>query len=94
MGLFGERHGFIMVEKDVTTVLSVINRNSTFIDNIIMDYGIGNCSWADTPDMWFVNFVCIDKTYGKIISELSQIGRIKPIARPNKKIVDLYFEKY
>lgn len=85
--LFKKYRSFIMSEKDVTTVLDVINSQSF---NAIS--GVGNCGWANTPDMWFVHFYARDKKYGEIMRKLLALGTIRPDVRP-KGQVDLIFER-
>lgn len=82
-----KQHEFLMEEKDVTTVLEVINKHRKYFDT-----KIGNCGWAEEPSKWFVLVDLRDRDYGKIIEELNKIGTFKLDVRP-KGQVDLFFER-
>jgi len=87
MSIFKKRREFIVDESLVTTLVRDINRRCE-----IFDYTIGNCGWADEPTSWFVSFYADNKTYGKIVKSLMNIGEFKKVRRPRRK-TDLYFVK-
>ena len=78
---------FIVEEKDVTSVLTVVNREAKFIS-----YHIGNCGWANHPNKWFITFYATDKKYGRIMKGLTENGKFTVDVRPGGQ-VDLWFEK-
>jgi hypothetical protein len=80
-------HEFIIEEKDVTTVLAVINNHRKSFET-----ELGNCGWAEEPSKWFIMVYLRDKDYGKVIEELNKIGTFKLDVRP-KGQVDLCFER-
>lgn len=73
-------------ERNITTVLDVINRNCRIASN----RRAGNCRWAEDTTRWFVIFNTNSKRYSNIIKELQTIGEIKVSVRGNN--VDLVFE--
>lgn len=80
----------IMEEKDVTTVLSAINRHQGYFSN---DYKIvKNCGWAKDPDKWVVKFNASEKEWGLIATDLSKLGEITVKVKPGGT-TDLYFKK-
>lgn len=85
--MFKKNYDFIMREKDVTTVLSVINKH----DLHALD-GVGNCGWADEPDMWYIAFCTTEGKYRKIVKDLKAIGEFKADVGPRGQI-DLMFVK-
>lgn len=86
LNIFKKQREFIVEEKDVTTVLNVVNREMwTF------DYRIGNCGWADETTKWFIIFDMNDKHYGNVINDLNDIGAFRLSIRPSGQ-VDLYYE--
>lgn len=82
-----KRREFIVEEKDVTTIISIVGREAN-----CFGYGIGNCGWADYPNRWFVSFYATDHKYGKIMKSLTEIGKFTVDTRPGGQ-VDLWFEK-
>lgn len=64
----------IVEEKDVTTVMAVINRHHSFFSNKKMT--TGNCGWKDQPDKWYIYFYASGKEWGSIVGELSTLGNI------------------
>ena len=81
------RSEFFMDEKDVTTVVAVINRHTRYAR-----CRIGNCGWADESTKWFVMFDCTDKVHRDIVKDLTKIGRFKLDVRPGGQM-DLCFER-
>ncbi len=79
---------FILEEKDVTTVLEVINSNYKTAPRL----SVGNCGWADDPTKWFIIFNANDKIYGKVVKSLKEIGELKLDVRPGGQ-VDVCFER-
>lgn len=73
-------------EKNITTVLDVVNRHCRITSN----RRAGNCHWAGDPTRWFVMFNTNDKRYAEIIKDLQKIGQINISVRGNN--VDLVFE--
>lgn len=69
-----KKRDLIVEEKDVTTVLSVINNHQGFFSN--NNKNTGNCGWKDAPTKWYVRFYASDRQWGRIAGELSKIGRI------------------
>lgn len=80
MSIFTKTREFLMDEKDVTTVLSVINRHRTGLDSII---SVANCGWANEPTTWFVLFETSEKRYRKIVNDLKEIGELYVDVRPS-----------
>lgn len=77
---------FIVDEKDVTTILDIINRKRRQFD-----YQVGSCGWSDDTAQWFIMFHATDKVYGDIVRELMTIGKLNVDVRPGGQ-VDLVFE--
>lgn len=78
---------FIVEEKDVTTILSIINQHQLYDT-----FKVGNCGWAEEPTKWFITFSTTDKTYGKIVKEMMKIGTLMVDIGPGGH-VDLVFER-
>ena len=87
MFFFERRREFIVEEKDVTTILSVVGHEAN-----VINYNIGRCGWQDHPNKWFISFYASDRKYGKIMRCLTEIGEFKVNTRPNGQ-VDLWFEE-
>lgn len=87
--IFQKRHVFIMEEKDVTTILNVINRSSSLC--LIKDLHVANCEWDD-KSKWFISFYSTSKRYDKILKNILKIGRLTIIKRPGGQ-EDLYIER-
>lgn len=85
LNILKKNYHFIMDEKDVTTVLGVINRHRAGYN-----VRVGNCGWKDNPTDWFVMFDSTAKVYGKIVRDLKQIGVFKVEVRPGGQ-VDIRF---
>lgn len=89
LSIFKIYRSFIIDEKDVTTVLGVINRNH----KIVSELSVGNCGWGDGLEKkWFIHFYATDKTYGNIVKGLKDIGTLTLDVRP-KGQVDICFER-
>lgn len=82
-----KRREFIVEENDITTILSVVNRETG-----ITNYNIGNCGWKDEPTKWFVVFYTSEKSYRKVMKILTKIGKFTVNTRP-AGMIDLCFEK-
>ena len=67
-----KQYAFHMKEKDVTEIISVINKSTS-----IYKFSMGNCGWADDKDMWFVHFEASKKEYRNIMIELCKIGTMQ-----------------
>lgn len=80
------RH-LIMDEKDVTTVISAINKGHQY------QFMSGNCGWALEPTKWFIIFKANDKQYGEVLKNLKKTGEFHIEVSPNSRQVDLYFER-
>lgn len=80
--LFAKRYYYVTDEANVTKVLTVLNSHKCmFIKQKLV---IGNCGWADTPDVWFIHF---DATLGQmkgIIKELIELFDMKIIDMPDR----------
>lgn len=87
--LFGTKkeREFIVEERDVTTVLSVINRRLKYCQHFV-----DNCGWKNEPTKWFVMFDATDKAYKDIISELKNVGNFNVDIRPGGQM-DICFER-
>ena len=70
--MFKKTREFIVEEKDVTTVVDVVNREAKYFD-----YKIGNCGWAEEPTKWFIIFEMTEKKFGRVVKDLNEIGVIK-----------------
>lgn len=79
---------FIVDEKDVTAVITVINKHRRYAD-----MSVGNCGWAEEPEKWFIIFHEYDKVYGQIVDELNKIGTFRLNVSPSFTEVELYFER-
>ena len=79
---------FILEEKEVTTVIEVINSNYKIPSRVL----VGNCRWADDPTKWFIIFNANDKIYGKVVKSLKELGELKLDVRPGGR-VDVCFER-
>lgn len=89
MSMFTKNREFIVDEKDVTTVLGVMNRHLRCYYSL----QVGNCGWAgELANKWFIMFDSSDRQYNKIVKSLSEIGEFKLDIRP-KGDVDLCFER-
>ncbi len=89
MSIFKESREFIIEERDVTTVLTVINQHTKFQHVLV-----GNCGWADGEESkWYVVFDETNKQYGNIVADLSELGEFKLNVRPSKKQTDVCFER-
>lgn len=90
MKFFEHLHSFIVDEKDVTTVLTTLNRNRHNCQ-----YRIGNCGWGGPDEQkkkWFIYFNSTNKCYGRIVRDLQKIGKLDVMVLP-AGIVELYFTK-
>lgn len=87
LNIFKKHYHFIVEEKDVTTVLGVINKHRK-----LYDVRVGNCGWKDYPMDWFVMFDSTAKVYGEIVRDLKQIGTFEVDVRPGGQ-VDIRFKR-
>lgn len=79
---------FILEEKDVTTVLDLVNHTK----HTSRVYA-GNCGWGGGQESkWFIMFHATEKGYGKIVREMSEIGKFDLDVRPGGQ-VDITFER-
>lgn len=86
MSIFKQRRYFIVEEKDVTTILNVINRQFIFA------YRIGSYDRdEESTTKWFIAYRCTDKKYGKIVKDLLEIGKFELVVSP-KEQVNLYYK--
>lgn len=88
MLFFRKTRDFIVEEKDITSVLKVINDYS----NVSITY-VANCGWAKEPTMWFIMFKSSDNKYERIIDDLTKMGSFKVEMIIPKGIINLYFKK-
>lgn len=89
--MFNQKRRYLIVdEKDVTTVLTVINRHQGFFSN--NDKLAENCGWANEPTKWYVRFYASDREWGRIAGELSKLGKIYVNVTPGGA-TDLYFAR-
>ena len=86
-GINKKTYTFIMEEKDVTTVLGIVNQDCRYDT-----YRVGSCGWADEPEKWFIMFHATEKQYGNVMRQLMKIGTVNVEVRPGGK-VDLVFKK-
>lgn len=85
--MFKKLRTLVMKEADVTAVLQAVNKhNNHEIESV------GNCGWAEQPDMWFVHFEATEKKYKKIVCDLKQIGEFGVGVSP-KGVIEIKFEK-
>lgn len=70
--LMYKEHVLIMNEKEVTTVLSTINRNRKMFDYVYVDY----LNDADDIDKWYIRFKAFDKSWTNILDTLNRLGTI------------------
>lgn len=83
-----ESRKFIVDEKDVTTVITVVNEHRRGYE-----VETNNCGWADTPEKWFIAFDACDEEYGHIVADLNKLGSFKLDVSPNYVVVSLCFER-
>lgn len=90
MFLFQRRRNLVVEEKDVTTVLAVVNRHQGFFsnDNKI----VRNCGWTKDSSKWVIQFYATEKEWGLMTADLSKIGEITVKVKPGGT-TDLYFTK-
>lgn len=81
--LFTEYRNLVMDEKDVITILSIVNKHLP----IRVNYRISNCRWADEPKKWFIDFCATDLRYGRIIKDINKIGKVYLVESPNCAVV-------
>lgn len=82
-GFFKARRYFIVEEKNVTAILTVINRYYRFY--VSQNLAIGNCGWADEPTKWFIHFDASNKQYDNILKDILEKGSIKVDTTPKGK---------
>jgi hypothetical protein len=87
-GIYMKTRTFIMDEKDVTTVLGIINQA---LPVWAREVRVSTCGWADEPEKWFIMFHTTDKQYGDIMRELMKIGSVSIELRDGGSIVDYVF---
>lgn len=78
--IFKARRYLIVEEKDVTAVLTVINRQYRFYNS--QGLVVGNCGWADEPTKWFIHFDATSKQYDNILKDIIEQGALKVSKRP------------
>ena len=89
--MFNQKRRYLIVEeKDVTTVLSVINHHQGLFSN--HDKNTGNCGWANEPTKWYVKFFASDRQWGKIAGELCNFGSIMVNVTPGGT-TELYYKR-
>ena len=89
--MFGQkRHYIIVEEKDVTTILQVINRNQGFFSD--KNKLVGECGWAEEPTKWFIRFYASAREWGRMAKELNEFGTITVNVAPGGT-TDLYFKR-
>ena len=88
--LYYKYHRLVVEEKDVTTVLTAINRHQGFFSN--PNKLVGNCGWASQPTKWYVSFYASDREWGKIAGSLSELGGIAVKVNPGGT-TDLYLTR-
>ena len=64
-----KKREFLINEKDVTEVISIINKNSIAF---FMGMQAGNCGWALAPECWYIRFPATNKQYVKILKEIAR----------------------
>ena len=87
--MFIQRRRYMIVEeKDVTTVLTVINRHQGFFSN--NNKLVGNCGWAKEPSKWYIRFYATEREWSHMTGDLSKIGEIAVKVTPGGT-TDWYF---
>lgn len=79
---------FIVNEKDVTAVVTVVNKHRRSYE-----IETNNCGWADEPEKWFIAFEACDEEYGHIVDELNKLGKFSLNVSPSFVVVSLYYER-
>lgn len=79
---------FIVNEKDVTAVITVVNKHRRSYE-----IETNNCGWADEPEKWFIAFDACDEEYGHIVADLNKLGSFKLDVSSNYVMVRLCFER-
>ena len=85
-GIMEKYRSFIVEEKDVTTILKIVNHHRNTCDCYV-----GNCNWNDDRSKWFIHFYATDKIYGQIVKDMKKIGKFNVEVRPGGQ-VDIMFE--
>ena len=83
-----KRHELIVEEKDVTTVIKVINEQYWFFSNTLKR--VGACGWSDEPTKWYVEFYASAREFRRAMKNLSELGGISVKVGP-RGTTDLYF---
>ena len=87
--MFGrKRHNIIVEEKDVTTVLLVINRHQGYFSD--KNKLVGYCGWEEEPTKWFIRFGASFRDWRHMVRELNEFGTITT-GVDHGIITDLYF---
>lgn len=76
-GIFKTRRCFIMEEKNVTSILTVLNRHYRWYNS--WNLAVGSCAWADEPTKWFIHFDATNKQYDNVLKDILQFGSVKVI---------------
>ena len=73
--IFRRRRTIIMEEKDVSKVLSIVNKyvKITFDQGIV----INNCGWEDDPTKWFMLLYSTNGQWNSISEELRHIESVE-----------------
>ena len=84
---FKRRRIFVVDEKNLTTVLRIINSHRKSYKLYV-----GSFLEETESEKWFIRFKVSDRKYGRIMEDLLSIGTFKLEVRSNG-LVDYYFEK-
>lgn len=87
---YQKRRNLVVEEKDVTTVLTVINQHQGFFsnDNKI----VKNCGWENDPSKWVIKFNASEREWGRMAEDLHKLGDITVKVKPSGT-TDLYFTR-
>ena len=87
-GFIEKTRTFIVEEKDVTTVLSLIGLEAGVYRYVIENLKQEN----DSDNGWLIEFTCTERKYGAVVKSLTEIGTITLDVRPDEGVV-CHFKK-
>ena len=71
--MFKSSREIVVEESDIVKILAVIGNHLGYFDG-----QIGNCRWGEgLESKWFISFVCSEKKFKKILTDLNAIGEFK-----------------
>lgn len=77
-----KRYYYVTEEKNVTTVLDVINSEQKWRTD--QNLRVGNCGWADDKTQWFIHFDATGKQITAIIKKLNEKFKMEIKDQPDR----------